>query len=105
MMKIKKFILIYLVFLWQLINLHYESLALGKFSNPRSTGLAGAYIGLARGTDASSWNPANLGLSAENRGSINLLCFGVELYNNSFSLGQYNQYNGSSLHQKTSMKF
>ena len=51
MMKIKKVILIHLAFIGGVINLLYESLAAGKFSNPKSSGMAGAYIGLARGTD------------------------------------------------------
>lgn len=66
-----------------------------NISNARSIGLAGAYAGLARGVDAPLSNPANLGLTNDNRLSIGLINLGVSVYNNSFSKSQYEMYNGS----------
>ncbi|MBI4544643.1 MAG: hypothetical protein HY703_05590 [Gemmatimonadetes bacterium] len=41
-------------------------------SNPRSAGLAGAYMGLSRGYDAVNWNPANLALEGHSLWSLGL---------------------------------
>lgn len=71
--------------------------AISKNSNPRSVGMAGAYIGIARGFESPIWNPANLMLSSNHRYSVNLINVGVGIQNNSFSLSQYNMYNGDSL--------
>jgi len=63
-------------------------------SNARSLGLGGAYTALARGNEAPLWNPANLSFK-DNRGfSLNLFSLGVFVENNSFSLKNYNEYNG-----------
>ena len=67
----------------------------GNISNARSVGMGGASIGLARGVDAPIWNPANLGLPDNGRLSVNLVNMGVGIYNNSFTLQQYNTYNGA----------
>jgi len=66
-----------------------------NISNARSIGLAGAYVGLAKGVDAPLWNPANLGLSPEGRLSVTIFNFGVSVFNNSFSKQQYEKYNGA----------
>jgi hypothetical protein len=60
--------------------------------NARSMGMAGAYQSLARGAEVSNWNPANLGLSDNPHGSVDLLNMGVALGNNSLSLNLYNGY-------------
>jgi len=97
MMRITNNITICLIFISGVILLPDTSFATGKFSNPKGTAMAGAYIGLARGIDAPVWNPANLGLSTKNLRSINLINLGFGLYNNSFTINQYNSYNGDSL--------
>jgi hypothetical protein len=63
-------------------------------SNARSLALGGAYTALARNNEAPLWNPANLSFK-DNRGfSLNLFSLGAFLENNSFSLKNYNKYNG-----------
>lgn len=66
-------------------------------SNPKAIGMGGAYTALARNLDAPYWNPANLALSDGGRFSINIFSAGVGVNNNSFSLADYNKYNGSYL--------
>ena len=63
----------------------------------RATGMGGAYTALARDLDAPSWNPANLGLSDGKSFSMNILNVGLKFKNNSFSLDDYNRYNGKFL--------
>ncbi|HEX7088809.1 MAG TPA: hypothetical protein VF192_01665 [Longimicrobiales bacterium] len=46
-------------------------------STPRATGFAGAYLALARGSEAVDWNPANLGLPGQPRWSFALPRLGV----------------------------
>ncbi len=67
--------------------------------NPRALGMGGAYSALARGLDSPDWNPANLGLSDNPRRTIGLLDFGLKLRNNSFSIADYNRYNGKFLNE------
>jgi len=43
------------------------------------------------------WNPANLGFSKGSEKSLMLFSLGINAYNNSFNLKQYNQYNGKFL--------
>ncbi len=66
-------------------------------SSPRAVAMGGAYTALARNIEAPYWNPANLGLSDGNSFSINLFNVGVGVKNNSFSLSEYNKYNGKFL--------
>ena len=66
-------------------------------SHARSLGLAGCYTTLASGVEAPFWNPANLGLPQNPRFSFNLFSLGTRLGNNSFSLKDYNHYNGKFL--------
>lgn len=66
-------------------------------STPRSVGMGGAYLALARGVESPRWNPANLGLSDHHRFSVNLVSFGVGAGNNSFSKSLYDLYNGTFL--------
>ncbi|MBD3288079.1 hypothetical protein GF337_04690, partial [candidate division KSB1 bacterium] len=80
--------------------LYFNTFANTNISNARSVGLGGAYIGLARGVDAPTWNPANLGLPDNGRLSVNLINLGVGIYNNSFTLQQYNMYNGEYWNEK-----
>lgn len=63
----------------------------------RGLGMGGAFTALARGVHAPHYNPANLGLPDNSRFSFTLLSLGTSVWNNSFSLGMYNQYNGASL--------
>lgn len=74
-----------------------ESKAGSHISNPRSVGMGGAYIGMARGFESAVWNPANLLLSSETRYSVSLVNLGVGVHNNSFNKSQYDMYNGDSL--------
>ena len=90
-MKVKTFLLTFLLTLIIITN----AWSIANISNARSVGLAGAYVGLARGIDAPLWNPANLGLKDNKRLSISLLNLGVGVYNNSFSISQYETYNGA----------
>lgn len=66
-------------------------------SNARSVGMAGAYMALARGVEAPTWNPANLGLRAKRVYRLNLFSFGLGIHNNSFTKKQYELYNDSFL--------
>jgi hypothetical protein len=66
-------------------------------NDPRAVGMGGAFTALARGVDASDWNPANLGLSDNNRYSIDIFNLGMRFRNNSFSIDDYNRYNGKFL--------
>jgi len=70
--------------------------ALG-LSSGRSVGMGGAYTQIARGVESVFWNPANLGFSKGSEKSVMLFSLGINVYNNSFSLKQYNKYNGEFL--------
>lgn len=72
------------------------TLAAGN-SSARSVAMGGAYIGLATGVDAAKYNPANLGLTDYAMTSIQIAGAGVDLSNNSFTLGDYNDYTGAFL--------
>lgn len=75
-------------------------------STPRAAGLAGSYTALARGTEAIYWNPANLALSGSPKWSMpNALpigAFNAVLENNSFSVADYNKYNGEFIDDRAS---
>lgn len=60
--------------------------------NARSMGMAGAYQGMARGAEVSSWNPANLALPDNPDLCIDFLNFGVLMGNNSLNFNLYNDY-------------
>jgi len=66
-------------------------------SSARSLGMAGAFNSLAEGVDAPRYNPANLGLASHRNSSLELIGFGVNLNNNSITLGDYNKYTGAVL--------
>ncbi len=76
----------------------------GAFSSvgfqARSLGMAGAYTAIARGEESVYFNPANLGLSGGPIFSLSFLSLGLGLGNNSFTLSDYNRYNGSYLSDK-----
>lgn len=81
-----------------LILLLSGGLAWGRgISNARALGMGGSHTAVARGIDAPYWNPANLGLSDGNRYSIGIFGAGAGLRNNSFTLADYNKYNGQFL--------
>ncbi|MFZ5519235.1 MAG: DUF5723 family protein [Candidatus Zhuqueibacterota bacterium] len=89
------FIIIVVVF--TLVPCGSGLMAISHLSNPRSVGMAGAYIGMARGFESPLWNPANLVLTKKNRYSVNVFHMGVGVLNNSFSKSQYDLYNGAQL--------
>ena len=66
-------------------------------SNARALGMGGAYTALARDLDSPNWNSANLGLADGKNCSIGILNMGLRLRNNSFSLADYNRYDGKDL--------
>lgn len=72
-------------------------------AQPRAMGLAGTYTALARGTESIYWNPANLALRDSPKYSFPQL-FGVNLIaeNNSFSVSDYNKYNGEDIDAEAS---
>lgn len=66
-------------------------------SSARSMAMGGAFTGLATGVQAAKYNPANLGLSGYQRTGFELVGLGASIVNNSFTLGDYNQYTGAFL--------
>ena len=58
----------------------------------KSLGLADNYSAISRGVQAMPWNPANLALARGNTFELNLVSFNIAIYNNSFSLAEYNRY-------------
>ena len=68
---------------------HYES--------ARSLSMGKSYTSLARNYHAIGVNPANLALSGGNNLSVELFSVGADINNNSFSLSDYNSYNGEHL--------
>lgn len=73
-----------------------NALAAGQ-SSARSMAMGGAYLSLASGVDAARYNPANLGLSKYRQTGLEVIGFGVNVSNNSISLGDYNRYTGAIL--------
>jgi len=69
----------------------------GGLSSARGVGMGGAHMGLARGSDAALYNPANIGLSGYRQNGLVLAGFGAEIANNSFTLEDYNNYTGAVL--------
>ncbi len=68
---------------------HYES--------ARSLSMAKSFTALAMDYHAIGINPANLALSSGNNFSFELFSVGADISNNSFSLSDYNSYNGEYL--------
>ncbi len=65
-------------------------------NQPRAMGMAGSYTAMARGVEAIYWNPANLALKDSPKVVLPLnLGFSFTLENNSWSVADYNQYNGT----------
>lgn len=64
-------------------------------SSAKGSAMGGAVTGLADGTDAARMNPANLGLDRFHRNQLEILGAGVFISNNSFTLADYNTYNGA----------
>ncbi len=58
----------------------------------KSLGLADNYSAVSRGVQAMPWNPANLALERGNTFELNFISFNIAIYNNSFSLSEYNRY-------------
>lgn len=67
--------------------------------NARAIAMAGAYTSLAKGFHSSSFNPANLGFESGQMNGVELFGMGVAISNNSFTLGDYNNYTGAHLTQ------
>ncbi len=70
-----------------------------QFVNARSLAMANSFTSLARNYQTIGVNPANLALSGNSGFSLELASAGAELFNNSFSLSDYNSYNGAYLSQ------
>ena len=92
----KKTLLKLIIILMLILSVYRADNCFCSLSNARSTAMAGAYIGLAKGVEAAVWNPANLGLT-NNNFSINVINIGAGIHNNSFTKRQYDMYNGDSL--------
>jgi Family of unknown function (DUF5723) len=94
-MKRKVFLIIVLM-----VMLFGQRLAnANHYNNARSLAMAKSFTSLALNYQVLGVNPANLAL--QNNGSLGLEFFsaGVRLSNNSFSLSDYNNYNGEHLSQ------
>lgn len=79
-----------------LLMLAGQALASGQ-SSARSMAMSGAYMSLASGVDAARYNPANLGFQEYRQNGLELVGLGVNISNNSISLGDYNRYTGATL--------
>jgi len=66
-------------------------------SSARAVGMGDAYIGLAKGVYAPLYNPANVALSGYGQAGLEIAGAGAEIRNNSFTLGDYNDYTGALL--------
>jgi hypothetical protein len=74
------------------------SIATGAaWDNAGSIAMAGSYTAVAKGYNAVGFNPANLALTEYKTSSFQLFGFGTLLKNNAFTLGDYNNYNGTHL--------
>lgn len=69
----------------------------GELSSARSLALSGAMTALSTGVDASRYNPANLALQGQAPLQLELVSFGANISNNSFTLDDYNKYSGATL--------
>jgi len=95
-MGFMKTIKITLIIALALMLLSSTALAGGN-STARSVAMGGAYTALAKGSDAGKYNPANLGLSDYRQTGLEIIGVGADISNNSFSLGDYNDYSGALL--------
>ena len=66
-------------------------------SSARSVAMGTAGMSLAKGADAARFNPANLGFAADRLKGVELVGFGANISNNSFTLSDYNKYTGAVL--------
>lgn len=66
-------------------------------SSARIVAMGSGGISLAKGVDASRLNPANLGFSSYQLRGVELIGFGANITNNSFTLADYNNYTGAIL--------
>ena len=66
-------------------------------SNARSVGMSDAYMCLAVGSEAVSFNPANLSFPMQYSTTVNLFGIGGQIANNSISNSEYNYFNGRTL--------
>ena len=65
-------------------------------TQPRPMGMAGTYTAMARGVESLYWNPANLALKSSPKGALPVaLGLSYTLENNSWSVSDYNDFNGS----------
>ncbi len=91
----KKTIVLMLVIFW-VMGMNLPLFAQGFGASGLSMG--GAYIALARGVDAFSWNPANLSLSHDSKFEINLVGVKINSTNSTLSINEYNRYFTESGH-------
>ena len=66
-------------------------------SSARAVALGSAYTSLAKGVEAARFNPANLGIQSFRQTSLEFAGIGANINNNSFTLDDYNKYNGTFL--------
>lgn len=69
----------------------------GTMSSAQAVAMGGAFTSLATGVDAARFNPANLGLRDYQVKGLELVGFGANISNNSFTLDDYNRYTGAYL--------
>lgn len=75
-----------------LIGLIFTALVNGQNFDGASLGMAGNYSAMSRGVNSLGWNPAHLALIRGNTVELNLFSLNMALFNNSFSLNDYNRY-------------
>lgn len=81
------------------------SASAGGLSSARAVGMGDAQIGLAKGVYAPLYNPANIALSGYGQPGVELIGVGAEIFNNSFSLSDYNNYSGAILNDNDKSAF
>jgi len=69
----------------------------GVFYQAREMAMAGAFGAVAVGADASSWNPANLGLVLNPQFTLQMPAVGLRVLNDGFSFSDYERFNGAVL--------
>jgi hypothetical protein len=69
----------------------------GGLSSARAVAMGDAQMGLAKGVYAPLFNPANIALSGYGQAGVEIAGVGAEIFNNSFSLSDYNGYTGAVL--------
>lgn len=73
----------------------------GQGFDASSMAMGQAYGAVARGVDATYWNPANLALPRTNTVEINFLALNTDITNNSMSLSKYKRYFTEEGHKGT----